>query len=199
MSRSSILSSETPTGSAVLTSYYKTTFNVWALQSTADLRPDLRLANRNFVSLPGYLETLAACRNPLAGLVRTWRDQRGPPIRHLDHLARERSLFIELDVNLDRALTERLHAAGPLARYGLAGPAGEHARRMAAWRAALGRRPWERETTRSAVWAHYLLARFACQRSLATLAAEQLGAGLTLAPHDRRLRRLRASCPPLRR
>ncbi|MCB9556363.1 MAG: DUF2723 domain-containing protein [Deltaproteobacteria bacterium] len=192
-----------PEDSLVLSHYFGTLFGLWALRETADLRPDIDLLQRSFVTHPGFIEDVEQRTPRLASLARSLASAQ-PALDALDRLAAGRPVFFEYDVSLSAALTERLAPAGPLARYHsaratAARPAREgdreiHRRRMARWQsAALDLADYE--SRRAVVWQHYRLAELSCRRSAyRELAHLHLRAALALAPADQALHRLARRC-----
>ncbi|MBK8482032.1 MAG: DUF2723 domain-containing protein [Proteobacteria bacterium] len=191
-----------PAGSVLITSYFQTVFQVWSLQAMADLRPELELLHRNFLTQPGYLVTLRANAPELARWGARWRRSGGERVADLDWLARRRPVFVEYDLNLGADVVQRLWPAGMLLAYrpprAALPDASAHERRIARWLRQVGE-PDELETRRALSWWQYLLARFACRRGLVPLARFHLAQALTLAPQARTLLALRARCLPLLR
>lgn len=189
-----------PPGALLLTSYFQTVFQAWALQATADWRPDVAVLHRNFIGQPGYLANLRAHQPELARLAGRWRQVGAERAGDLDRLAQQRPLRIEYDLNLSAAIVQRLWPAGLTLAYrpprGTPPAAALHAGRIARWLRQVGP-PAELETRRALTWWHYLLARYGCRRGLAPVARLHLTQALALAPQAHALAALRDQCLPL--
>ena len=187
-----------PPGALLATSYFESIFNIWALQETADLRPDLAVFHRNFVAQPGYVENLLRRQPQLADFWQAWRRSGTLPLGALDRLAASRAVRIEYDLNIRPALGAKLFAEGPLLAYRPVGkntPADEHAHRarIDAWLEAAGD-PAENETRRALTWSQFLLADWACKYATASLAHFHLSRALKLAPRSKQLLKLARRC-----
>jgi hypothetical protein len=190
-----------PPGALLLTSYFETLFNVWALQETADLRPDLLVLHRNFLATPGYVEGLErraardASSGELAALARRWRAAGRLLLDDLDRLTAARAVLIEHDLNVPRELVRRLRSSGLAQTYGpaRADDLARHIERVEGWMRAVGVVS-EGETRRAVVWTHYLLLDLACQRGETAMARFHLERARTLAPRDARLGELSRRC-----
>ena len=182
-----------PAGALVMSSYFETLFNVWALRSVADYRPDLSVLHRNFLQHPGYVEDIGQRQPALQTVARRWRDGRRLLTRDLDRIAASRGVFFEYDLNIGPELTQRLRPAGLLLRYGTGPPPSEHRSRIRRWQIAINA-SGELESRRNATWTHYLLATYACRRQQRTLASWHLRQAERLAPADQRLKRLQQHC-----
>ncbi len=185
-----------PPGALLLTSYFETTFNLWAIQSTTDLRPDVLAVHRNFLNQPGYVEAQGK-RSPLLKpyLVR-WRDKGHMGARDLDQLAGRRSVRVEYDLNIPPSVITRLQPAGltlAVGDPGIKGAFSAHTRQLKRWARALGPMD-EGETRRTAAWTHYLLTHFACLRKMGDLARFHFARAHALAPNDIRLQSLARRC-----
>lgn len=191
---------EQPPGALLITSYFQTVFQVWSLQATADLRPDVEQLHRNFITQPGYLANLRATQPEVAQLALRWRRAGGERVSDLDRLAQLRPISLEYDLNLSGDVVQRLWPAGMVLAYRpprWALPAAAlHQQRIARWLRHVGP-PDELETRRALTWWHYLLARYACRRGLPPLARSHLAQALALAPQAQGLKTLRARCLPL--
>lgn len=195
-----------PPGALVVTSYYQSIFNAWALRATADYRPDLLVYHRNFVSQPGYAETISRRQPELAPLARAAKRARRLPLVALDRIAARRAVRVEYDLNVPPDLAARLVPAGLVERYRPGAPSrpgpldrAAHRRRIVAWERSLdsagGSRPSrESETRRAVVWVHYRLARYACRRALPGLARFHLSRARRWAPRSRAIAELERSC-----
>lgn len=188
--------SDAPPGALLLTSYFESLFNHWALAAAADLRPDLVWLHRNFLATPGYVEQLEARGHPLARLAAGWRAAGRIPPGDLERLG---TVLVELDTNVSPELLARLRPQGLTQRFGAPRPDDlrRHRRRIARWERLIGGELGEdNEARRAALWTHYLLARFGCARGSRALYRHHLERALRLAPHDLSLRRLRERCLP---
>lgn len=204
-----------PAGAVALTAYFESIFNLWALEALADLRPDVSVVHRHFLTMPGYLPDLrdrlgpcpyALCdprREPALPWLEAWaRTPAHPPLELLDALSRARPLRLELDLDLEgTALAGRLRPEGLLLAYRPGGPPSRdelnrHRRAIAGWERAVADGRPDGETRRALVWTHYLLARFACAQGWRELVALHLGRARTLAPLDRRQLELSRRCAP---
>jgi hypothetical protein len=176
-----------PPGALLVTSFFETIFDAWALRVTADLRPDLSLLHRHFLGQPGYLEDLLRRDPSLQEAAQAWAA--GPRDEALDRVAAARALLVEPDLDLPHALDGKLGPAGLLLRW--RGPhssvaQAEHLERVAAWRAAVGPVD-DNESRRSVTWAHFVLGQSACREGLLALGRAHLGWARELAPKDERL------------
>lgn len=183
-------------GSLLITSYFETVFNAWALQATGDVRPEVELVHRGFLGQPGYAEDLARRMPELAALVHAWRHAGRPPLRLLDLAAQQRPVAVEYDLSLEPELAARLGPGGLMLPYGgRTEPADleRHVRRVRHWTRAVGP-VTEGETRRALAWTHYQLLQFACRRGLAELARFHDAEVHALAPRDARLAPLEATC-----
>jgi hypothetical protein len=189
-----------PPGALLFTSYFETIFNTWALQVTSDLRPDLQVVHRNFISQKGYLEQLAARQPQLAPLAKRWKQAGHLLAGDLEQLASGRSVRLEVDLNLHREVTTRLAPAGLAQAFGIPRTlegASRHRELIDRWERAAGvnaRGGIDLETRRAVVWTHYLLSLFACQQNLKQMARFHHARAERLAPFDRRLSRLAVRC-----
>ena len=186
---------DAPPGAALLTSYFESVFNHWALAATTDLRPDLVWLHRNFIATPGYVEQLEARAHPLARLAARWRAAGHVVPEDLERLG---VVLVELDTNVRPELLARLQPQGLMQRFGAPRPGDlrQHRRRVARWEGLIGAELLEdNEARRAALWTHYLLARFGCARGLRALYRLHLQRALRLAPQDLSLQRLRERCP----
>jgi hypothetical protein len=189
--------SRAPPGAVLLTSYFESVFNLWALRAAADLRPDLVLLHRNFLATPGYVEQLRRRAHPLAAAAARWREAGGLTAVDLARLPRA---LVEYDTGLPPDIVGRLQPAGLVQRFGAAraGDLEAHRRRIARWESLIAGELADNETRRAAVWTHYLLASFGCARGDASLYRLHLDRARRLAPQDRTLDRLDARCAALR-
>jgi len=186
---------DAPPGAVLLTSYFESVFNRWALAATTDLRPDLVWLHRNFIATPGYVEQLAARAHPLARLAARWRSAGHVVPGDLEGLG---TVLVELDTNVRPGLVARLQPQGLTQRFGAPRPDDlrQHRRRIARWeRLISGEVLEDNEARRAALWTHYLLARLGCARRMPALYRFHIGRALRLAPHDLSLQRLRKRCP----
>jgi hypothetical protein len=184
-------------GALLVTSFFETLFDAWALRVTADLRPDLGLLHRHFVDQPGYLEDLLRRDPSLSDAAQAWGSPGGPRGDALDRLA-ARPLLVEPDLDLPPAVESKLGPDGLLLRWRgsrTAAAQREHLERVAAWRAAVGPVE-ENETRRSVTWAHFVLGRFACREGLPALGHQHLGWARELASEDQRLAEVIRRCTP---
>ena len=195
---------QAPPGALLVTSFFETLFNAWALRVTADARPDLAIVHRHFLGQPGYLEDLRRRDPELGAAASGWASGAGPRPDDLDQIAARRAVLVEIDPDLAPALQAHLGPAGLLPRW--RGPRTamaqqQHLDRVLAWRSAVGP-PEENETRRALVWIHFTLAAYGCAERLPELARRHLQWAGELAPHDRRLAALAKSCgfptPPRR-
>ena len=200
-----------PPGALAFSSYFETVFNLWALRSMADLRPDIDLVHRNFLAYPGTVEHIEGRLPHLAGAARRFRDAGHLLPAELERLAAARPVHVEYDLNLSPAVARRLSPHGLVLAFGPREPegrapsrrkdAGEHIRRIQRWDRLLAARVLggaaAGETRRAAVWTHYLLARYGCQQGLTSLTRFHLARARALAPQDRTLLQLSRRCGPL--
>jgi hypothetical protein len=187
-----------PPGALLFTSYFESIFNIWAMQTSAGLRPDVTVVHRNFLRQPGYVESLAK-RHPglKRGLFR-WRKAGRLPRAELLALLATRPVSLEYDLNIPPDIALLLRPAGLTMRLSAQARIESrhiraHQRAIERWSAAI--RPIDHhETTRTQVWMHFLQARLWCARGQRPLSAYHLQHALRLAPRDRRLRVLANQC-----
>jgi hypothetical protein len=188
---------ERPPGGLVLSSYFETLFNLWALRATADHRPDLALVHRNFLDQEGYLEGLSAREPALLPFARRWRAAGRILLPDLEALARERPVALEADLNVPADVVRALVPAGLVLELDHArSPAAAlpaHAAAIEKWVRSLGDLD-EPETRRAVTWTHYMLLRFACERGLGDLARLHLAAARALAPLSEELASVARKC-----
>jgi hypothetical protein len=165
-----------PPGALFFSSYFETIFNAWAVQATADLRPDLELVHRHFLDQPGYVEQIAGRDQRLGRLALGWRQRDRLWHGDLTLLQNERPITLEFDLNLPRAILRQLNPAGLAQSYGTSAASGSelHLARLERFRDAVGTVE-QAETRRALVWIEYMLAQFSCRRSV--LARIDQGAG----------------------
>lgn len=162
---------ELPEGSVVLTSNYKTLFDVWYAQGVEQRRPDVVTVHRNFFPNAPYIDELRRNHPELLTLPEggggSTRVDRGALLA----LAAERPVFIEYDVNVQDDLLPWLVPDGLLFRVSpTAVPPGPFPveigmREVRRWLelerrlvARAGEAPLDLETQRHLVWVHYLCA-----------------------------------------
>ncbi len=180
-----------PEGAVVLTSNYKTIFNLWFAQGVQGRRLDVAVVHRNFLEQPAYREEVASRHPEVLGAA---GEGNRLDVAGLRALAARRPVLLEYDVNVEDGVLPWLEPSGLLFRVVPAGaPAGalpeEVVRRqVGAWEeleAALAAAQdpegggVDLETRRYLVWSHYLttvalvrqghprLARFHLERALA--------------------------------
>lgn len=190
-----LLASQAP-GTLLLSSYFETVFNLWALRVTADLRPDVQLFHRNFLQHPGFLEEVAWRLPQLHRLAARWQRAGTVLPEDLDRLAQHQPISIEYDLNIRMPLIKRLTPAGLTCTYGTNRGTQEihrHRQRIERWMEVIGSLN-ERETRRTVVWTHYLYTRFACQRGQRELARWHHQIASSLASSDRMLGKLAHRC-----
>jgi hypothetical protein len=189
-----------PPGALLFTSYFETIFNIWALRATSDLRPDLQVVHRNFISQKGYLDQLAARQPQLAPMARRWEQAGHLLAVDLEQLATRRPVRVEVDLNLHREVSARLAPAGLAQAFGAprtSDGSSRHRELIEQWERAAGVDAQEQvdlETRRAVVWTHYLICVFACQQSLMEVARFHHAHASRLAPRDLRLARLGERC-----
>ncbi|MCA9668528.1 MAG: DUF2723 domain-containing protein [Myxococcales bacterium] len=181
-----------PPGALLLTSFFETIFNVWALRESADARPDLAVVHRNFRQQPGYVERESQRQPELARQLARWRDRDVTP-SDLRTLAARRAVRFEYDLNVGDALARALNPDGLLLQPDLSDGTTAHTRAIMRWRDAIGPVD-DNETRRAVVWTHYLWAHYACRRQLSGLAHKHIAAAREIVPGDRQLAKLAASC-----
>jgi hypothetical protein len=190
-----------PPGALVFSSYFETVFNLWALRTTEDSRPDIDLIHRNFLGYPGTAEQLQRRLPRLSGEARRWTRAGRLLTRDLARLEARRPVLVEYDLNVPPDLVECLSPGGlllPFDNGGSRSGESEHIERVQRWHrlVAPGARR-DTETRRAVVWTHYLLARYGCQRRLRRLGRYHLSRARELAPRDRTLDQLGRRCGPI--
>lgn len=186
-----------PPGALLLTSYFQTVFDAWAMRSAFDLRPDVDLVHRNFSAQPGYLHSVAQRTPRLRSWVERWNRSGEISLDDLRELARTRHVALEYDLNVSKTLASRLRPAGLALAFSdesvTHGQSLRHGRRIRRWINHLGNAD-DLETRRALTWTHYLLATYACGRGLSDTARLHLGLAQHLAPHSRHIGRLAERC-----
>ena len=189
---------EVPPRALILSAYFGTVFNYWAMRVLADHRPDVDMFHRHFLPMPGRMERLQRRLPAVAAHAQAWLQAQHLLPPGLSTLSQERPLFVEYDLNLRRDVMDRLRPGGLFLRYGSGVGSREaqlaaHERQIARWRAAMGPVS-ERESVRGVMYNHYLLAHYACAMGDRPLARFHYRLALQLGPASTDLARLAASC-----
>ena len=160
-----------PEGALVLTSNYKTAFNLWYAQGVEHRRPDVELVHRNFFANAPYIRELER-RHPTAlPLVQRPGESNRVNLAALRTLSATRPVYLEYDVNVEPELLPHLLPEGYLFRVSpdplpaSALPPAIVQRQVALWsdlgrrlqRSEAGEALYELETGRYLVWRHYLI------------------------------------------
>jgi hypothetical protein len=189
-----------PHGALIFTSYFETIFNLWAVQVTSDLRPDLSIIHRHFLSQPGYLDSLRVKISPTIWSILNQWNMTGQIGNHELHLLTEFGpLFFEYDFDLETNIIQHSNPAGLLLHYSdltkdtKDTKADQHQQRIEIWMTGNGDLQ-ENETRRALAWTHFLLAHFACQRHQLTLAKFHYHYLRALAPMDMKSSNLAHQC-----
>ena len=187
-----------PHGALLMTSYFETVFNAWALRAAADHRPDLGLLHLGFIGMPGYAEDQERRLPALRSMVTRWRAAGRTSLEDLDRLAQKAPLRVEFDLNVPPPLARKLGPAGLSLAYGarnaeLGTRSGEHVRRFDRWHRIIGPNK-DLETRRTMTWSHYLLTWWACQQGRAALARYHHRQAHALSPRSVHLRELARGC-----
>ena len=189
---------DVPPRSLILSAYFGTVFNYWAMRVLADHRPDVDMFHRHFLPMPGMMERLQRRLPRVAAQAPAWLQAQHLLPQGLSALARERPVSVEYDLNLRPDVVDRLRPGGIFLRYGSevgsrAAQMAAHERQVARWRAALGPVS-ERESVRAVMYTHYLLAHYACAAGDRPLAQLHHKLALPLGPASVDLARLAMSC-----
>ncbi len=191
-----------PHGSLLLTSYFETVFNAWAMRAVADHRPDLGLLHRGFVGMPGYAEDQRRRLPVVSNMITGWRRTGRLDLADLDQLVGKAPLRVEFDLNVPRALANRLAPAGLALAYQTqsvehpppsARALSEHRYRFDRWHGILGPIR-DLETRRTLTWTHYLLTWYACSQGHRALARYHHGRARQLSPRSVHLAELAKGC-----
>lgn len=183
-------------GALVLTSYFETIFNLWALRAITDFRADVTVVHRNFIPQPGYVEDLARRVPWVARPARAWKEAGHLLAEDLGRLAAQRPVDLEIGHNLHAGIVANLRPAGLMQAFGgttTEEDVARHLRRFAQLARAVGPVD-ELETRRSLTWLHFQLIRFACARGISTLARFHFQQARGLAPRSLQLAALAKSC-----
>jgi len=181
-----------PSRTLLLSSYFESVFNLWALRAMSDVRPDVDLLHRNFISYPGYEEQVSRRMPALAPLVRRWATRPSTMPGDLERL--QRPVRVEYDLNLPANLIPRLQPAGLTLGFPGAVPAGDHRRAIRRWERWVLPEIEDNEARRAMVWTHFMLAHFCCATGRHDLLRYHLGRARRLAPRDRTLLDLDRRC-----
>jgi hypothetical protein len=198
-----------PPNALLVTSYYETAFQTWALHAVEGARPDVALIDRGFLTYPGFaaaarrrMPDLAKILDPDAPLAAN----RPAPLDALHEVSRARPIVFELAPNMEPALEEHLLPDGRAAWFLDPPPSAdirakiEPRDREAAHEleAALADAPpGERAgATRVILWHTYLEARFYCDHGRSDAARAALDDLLRIDPEDPLAKDLAASCRP---
>jgi hypothetical protein len=195
-----------PAGALVLTSNYKTIFNVWYAQGVERRRPSVEIVHRNFLSRDSYIERLRAQSPSVAALAADPGEGNQLDLVALRALARNRPVFLEYDVNVGPRLARHLVPEGLLFRVsGDPVPPGPlpqaiQARQRKAWLAlehslADGGRT-DGETRRHLLWQHYVTVLGLAKGGHWPLAKFHLDRALALNPKSPELQALRSVVYP---
>jgi hypothetical protein len=112
----SVLAATPPPRAVVVTSYFETAFQLWALAVVDGARPDVQELDRGFAAYPGMIETTARRLPDLAALVRSPLSGGHPtPLAAIEGLARP--VLFELADSLDAPLVRHLDPGPFWARY----------------------------------------------------------------------------------
>ena len=185
-----------PARALLISSYFETVFNVWALRAVADQRPDLALVHRGFLGMPGYVEDLGRHWPALLSAAQTWRRAAHLTVPELDRVARTRPVAVEYDTSVHQPVVRGLGPAGLLLAYRGRADArakARHRRSVLRWQHAVGPAA-DLETRRTMTWTHYQLTWYSCQRGLRALARYHYQYAHKLAPRSRQLKELARGC-----
>lgn len=190
-----------PPRALVVTTYFETAFQVWALRTVEASRPDVAHLDMGFATHPGYAEAERRRTPELAPLVDAGlRLEHAIPFVALDTVAAGRPVLFELAAVFPEALERRLTVVGPLARYGAgetlakATDLGAEARTQALAARLLAGEDAEPGSRRVAIWLFYLAATHHCHRDDPIAAAPAYRSALAIAPDDALLAELGAAC-----
>lgn len=161
-----------PEGAVLITSNFKTIFNLWYAQGVEQRRPDLAVIHRNYVTTPSYAAQMRQTFPELSQLIAD--TEQGPrfDFEAARELAATRPVYLEYDVNIPANVAHYLRPAGVVLRLMPApGPSGPLPKplveqQVAIWnglhaRLATHAEPaaLDMETQRYLIWVHYLNAR----------------------------------------
>jgi hypothetical protein len=196
-----------PEGALVLSSNYKTLFNLWYAQVVELRRPDVTVLHRNFFANAPYVAQVERLQPELAPLMASPGVANTVDAGRLRALARARPVYLEFDVNVQEELHGLLSPEGMLFRVHAAPPgalseaaARDQEARWLGLEEALGRRAaarggWEVETRRHLLWQHYQTARGALASGHVRVARFHLGRAEAINPRSPELEALRRSLP----
>ena len=182
----------------VLSAYFGTVFNYWAMRVLADHRPDTDMFHRHFLPMPGRMERLQRRLPEVAAVAPAWLAAQHLLPPGLETLSRQRPVAVEYDLNLRRDVVQRLKPGGMFLDWGSRAGSDKsrlaaHWRQVTQWRDAVGP-VTERETVRAVMYTHYLLAHYACATGNSALARLHHGLARRLGPASSDLARLAKSC-----
>lgn len=195
-----------PPGTLLLSSYFQTSFRLWALRSVEAARPDVSILDRSFLTYPGAAAEATRAYPELAALINAPLRAGAPtPIAMLAHMAEKRPVMVELHPNLEPAVDPWLLPHGPFAQLSAAPPSPAERDRAertdAQLRGVLVERigqdlaPGDRRGLRDALlWHDVVRLRLFCRQSRLRAARATLEDALQLAPGDSTLLDLATRC-----
>lgn len=186
-----------PSRAVVIAHLPQTVFRYWELLSTEHARPDITLVPLPFLGYPGVLDALIERDPMLQDVLRGYLLEGELGESHLQSLAAQRPLFIEMDVRVPQALYETIvptrHGFYEVVDGGAtsADARDASARRQEAilrWTRAIGRNIGDGETRNQLLWIHYGDVLYYAHSGQLERARESLSRALRLAPEARELR-----------
>lgn len=110
--------SELPPRAVLLLGYFETSFRVEALRAVENARPDVAVLDRSFLTYPGTAQESARRYPELTELIDApLRADRPTPVPQLTAIAERRPVLVQMHINLEREVHQRLMPAGPFALF----------------------------------------------------------------------------------
>ncbi|GAB4558304.1 MAG: hypothetical protein Tsb0020_03180 [Haliangiales bacterium] len=197
-----------PPQSLLLSAYYETRFQLWALQTIDGARPDVTILDRSLLTYPGMEAAARRAHPELAALIDAPLRAGSPaPVEALRALAESRPVRVELHLNLEHHADPWLLPDGAFAALTPTAPreperSAAEARDLAA-RVALGDRIAASGGASSAelmriksalLWHDMNRLAFFCRQGRTRAAQQRFALASALAPSDRALSALGARC-----
>ena len=187
-----------PPHSILITSYFETVFQHWAMSTTQDARPDVYSLHRNFLNQPGYAEGMRTRAGPMKPFLEPWARRGDVGVDALGKLARHNPVFCQFDINTPPELANHLEPFGLVPRFRQRvqstsdSDLAQYTQRFIDWHRSLTANT--RQTTRAMTWIHFILAQLACANNDQQVTQLHLNAAHALAPKSADVAKLAQNC-----